>query len=60
MQQPVGFLHCTESVHMLPLLGKTGQSLYGDNVYREQENRRSKAIVTAQSSRAHGKHFYIF
>jgi len=46
MQQPAGFPRCTASVHTLPLLGKMGLSLYGDNVYSEQENRRSKAIVT--------------
>lgn len=53
MQQPAGFPRCTESVHMLPLLGKMGQSLYGDNVYSEQENRRSKGIVTVHDLLEH-------
>lgn len=53
MQQPAGFPCCTESVHMLPLLGKMGMSLYGDNVYSEQENRRSKAIVTVHDLLEH-------
>lgn len=52
-QQPAGSLCCTESVHMLPLLGKMGPSLYGDNVYSEQENRRSKAIVTGHDLLEH-------
>lgn len=53
MQQPAGFLRCTESVHMLPLLGKMELSLYGDNVYSEKENRRSKAIITVRDLLEH-------